>query len=105
MVSAQGVKLLVGRQGLAVVFEQEVHVAELAVDLGVDVAGLDWVSPVVIVVLKKQNIESFMAFYCEKQLQHSYRKLHNQPSLKKFFIKCHFYKTCYVEWMIKFATC
>jgi hypothetical protein len=67
MVSAQGVKLLVGRQGLAVVFEQEVHVAELAVDLGVDVAGLDWVSPVVIVVLKKQNIESFMAFYCEKK--------------------------------------
>jgi hypothetical protein len=28
-------------------------VAELAVDLGVDVAGLDWVSPVVIVVLKE----------------------------------------------------
>lgn len=52
---AQRVELLIGGQSLAVVFKEEMHVTELAVDLGVHVPGLDGISAVVVVVLLQEN--------------------------------------------------
>ena len=88
MVSAQRVELLVGRQRLAVVLEQEVHVAELAVDLGVDVAGLDWVSSVVVVILKKKNC------FCQIIL-------FNYSYSRNLFFPKSIFKTKLLFWMLK----
>ena len=49
--TVERVVLLIGRKSLAVVLQEKVHVTQLAVNLGIDATGLNWISPIVVVIL------------------------------------------------------